>query len=108
MWVLSEYLGMKVMSIFTLPLQPVALHTGKYEWAGRPQLGDCSFRIQEVDIRFDDGEWTCQVTSSDYQTQDALSSDIARLVVRGMKSYLFGYLPPNLDPYQVGYKVKNF
>ena len=63
--------------------QPIGLHPGKYEWAGRQGSGDCSFRIREVDIQFDDGLWECQVTASTFKSQDALASRPARLVVRG-------------------------
>ena len=37
----------------------------------------------EVDIKFDDGLWECQVTASSFESQDALASKPARLVVRG-------------------------
>ena len=63
--------------------QPIGIHNGKYEWASRPSSGDCSLKIMNVDIKFDDGAWECQVTSADFQSQDALASAPARLVVRG-------------------------
>eukprot|EP00095_Tigriopus_kingsejongensis_P010153 maker-scaffold575_size133042-snap-gene-0.26 protein:Tk10153 transcript:maker-scaffold575_size133042-snap-gene-0.26-mRNA-1 annotation:"hypothetical protein DAPPUDRAFT_54063" len=62
--------------------KPVRIQEGKYEWAGRMQDGDCSLRIIEADVRFDDGEWQCQVTASAYTTDDALSSESGRVVVR--------------------------
>ena len=36
-----------------------------------------------MDIKFDDGLWECQVTASSFESQDALASKPARLVVRG-------------------------
>ena len=36
-----------------------------------------------IDIKFDDGLWECQVTASSFESQDALASKPARLVVRG-------------------------
>ena len=41
-----------------------------------------------VDIKFDDGQWECQVTSTDFQSQDALASGGARLVVRGKITFI--------------------
>lgn len=64
--------------------QPIGLHPGKYEWAGRQAGGDCSFKINEVNIQYDDGLWECQVTSSTFEAQDQLASKPARLVVRGI------------------------
>jgi hypothetical protein len=64
-------------------LQPIGLYSGKYEWAARPGSGDCSLNLIEVDIKFDDGLWECQVTASTFESQDALASKPARLVVRG-------------------------
>lgn len=72
-------------SILFSPFQPIGIHNGKYEWASRPSTGDCSLKVMNVDIKFDDGEWACQVTSADFQSQDALASQPARLVVRGMR-----------------------
>ena len=51
--------------------------------SGKPSQGDCSLEVLQVNITFDDGLWECQVTSSDFQSQDALASKPARLVVRG-------------------------
>lgn len=45
--------------------------------------GDCSLWVRSATIDFDDGLWECQVTSSDFTTQDALTSQPVRLVVRG-------------------------
>ena len=60
------------------------MYPGKYEWAGREAGGDCSFKIREVNIQYDDGLWECQVTSSTFEAQDSLASKPARLVVRGI------------------------
>ena len=62
---------------------------GKYEWAGRQGGGDCSFKINEVNIQYDDGLWECQVTSSTFEAQDQLASKPARLVVRGIYYFFF-------------------
>ena len=72
---------MKPLSLFFF--QPIGLYNGKYEWASRPGSGDCSLKLMEVDIKFDDGLWECQVTASSFESQDALASKPARLVVRG-------------------------
>ena len=62
--------------------KPVRLQDGKYEWNGRLEGGDCSLKVLKADIMFDDGGWRCQVTSSSYTADDALSSKVAKLVVR--------------------------
>ena len=67
----------------TLSFQPIGLYNGKYEWAARSGSGDCSLNIMAIDIKFDDGLWECQVTASSFESQDALASKPARLVVRG-------------------------
>lgn len=69
--------------IYAVSFQPIGLYPGKYQWSGKPSLGDCSLEVLQVNITFDDGLWECQVTSSDFQSQDALASKPARLVVRG-------------------------
>ena len=63
--------------------QPIGPEQDKYEWAESPDQGDCSIRIIGADLKYDDGLWLCQVTSSSFQTQDALKSAPAQLVVRG-------------------------
>ena len=68
-------------------MQPIGIYPGKYQWAGKPSLGDCSLEVREANITFDDGEWECQVTSSSFASQDALASKPARLVVRGESSH---------------------
>ncbi|XP_043221154.1 kin of IRRE-like protein 3 isoform X1 [Amphibalanus amphitrite] len=61
---------------------PIGPEQDKYEWAESPDQGDCSIRIIGADLKYDDGLWICQVTSSSFQTQDALKSAPAHLVVR--------------------------
>lgn len=75
-------------------LQPVGIYPKKYEWAGTTSYGmngmpsqhiggDCSLWVRAATIDFDDGAWECQVTASDFTTQDALTSQPVQLVVRG-------------------------
>lgn len=64
-------------------LQPVGMYVHKYEWSGSHEAGDCSLLIRVAQLEFDDGLWECQVTASDFTTQDALTSQPVRLVVRG-------------------------
>jgi hypothetical protein len=63
----------------------VGIYQGKYEWAGNPDVGDCSLRVMNAALEYDDGEWECQVTASDFAAQDALTSRPVKLVVRGKK-----------------------
>lgn len=84
------YLYTKLSSIFCLVillslflLQPVGMYKHKYEWYGSQETGDCSIWIKAAQLEFDDGSWECQVTASDFHTQDALTSSPVRLVVRG-------------------------
>ncbi|EFN64230.1 Kin of IRRE-like protein 3 [Camponotus floridanus] len=58
------------------------MHLKKYEWVGSPDMGDCSLWVRSATLEFDDGLWQCQVTASDFTTQDALASEPAKLVVR--------------------------
>ncbi|XP_039280051.1 irregular chiasm C-roughest protein isoform X2 [Nilaparvata lugens] len=62
--------------------KPVGIYLKKYEWAGSESDGDCSLWVRAATLEFDDGEWECQVTASDFTTQDALTSTPIRLVVR--------------------------
>ena len=70
---------------------PVGIYPGKYEWAGVSKNsdnaalddGDCSLRILDANLEYDDGVWQCQVTPSSFNTRDALISEGAELVVRG-------------------------
>lgn len=66
------------------------MHLKKYEWVGSPDIGDCSLWVRSATLEFDDGLWQCQVTASDFTTQDALASEPARLVVRGKR--ILGYI----------------
>ena len=43
---------------------PVLPRSGKYEWAGQVDDGDCSLRVLRTNIAYDDGEWRCQVNIS--------------------------------------------
>ncbi|XP_068621634.1 irregular chiasm C-roughest protein-like [Battus philenor] len=64
--------------------KPVGMHRGKYEWATpRTRMtGDCSIVIHGAKLHMDSGNWQCQVTPSNFDMQDALSSPPAALVVR--------------------------
>ena len=72
--------------------QPVGIHPGKYEWVGSSKptsagAGDCSLRIVDANLEYDDGVWQCQVTPSSFKVRDALISEGAELVVRGKHSH---------------------
>jgi hypothetical protein len=62
---------------------PVGLYEHKYEWVGEPQKGECSLRVRNASMEYDNGVWQCQVTASDFKQRDTLVSDGAELVVRG-------------------------
>ncbi|XP_047533502.1 hemicentin-2 [Vanessa atalanta] len=64
--------------------KPVGIYRGKYEWANEdsPMGGDCSLWVRAATLQLDDGQWQCQVTASNYDVQDALSSPPAALAVR--------------------------
>ena len=63
---------------------PVGIFPGKYEWAaGSPAGGDCSLRILDARLAYDDGVWQCSVTPSSYLARDALISEGAQVVIRG-------------------------
>ena len=79
---------------------PASIYPGKYEWAGQNgrvvqggeapsslEDGDCSLRILNANLEYDDGVWQCQVTPSAFNTRDALISEGAELVVRGKNIY---------------------
>ena len=42
---------------------PVGIFPGKYEWAAAsgPADGDCSLRVINASLEYDDGIWQCQV-----------------------------------------------
>ena len=56
---------------------------GKYEWAGDFESGDCSLRISDARLAYDDGVWQCSVTPSSFLVRDALISEGAQVVIRG-------------------------
>lgn len=62
---------------------PIGIYLNKYEWAGSPEDGDCSLKIFNASLEYDDGVWQCQVTPSGFASKDALISEGAKLVVRG-------------------------
>ncbi|CAH2048773.1 unnamed protein product, partial [Iphiclides podalirius] len=64
--------------------QPVGIYRGKYEWVNEHSAasGDCSLWVRAASLQLDDGQWQCQVTASNYNVQDALSSPPAALAVR--------------------------
>ena len=62
---------------------PVGAYRGKYEWAGDQEQGDCSLVILEASMEYDNGEWICQITASDFTAKDTLMSTPAKLIVRG-------------------------
>jgi hypothetical protein len=61
---------------------PIGIFPGKYEWSGNPDEGDCSLRVFNSSLEYDDGVWQCQVTPSSFKAKDALTSQGAQLVVR--------------------------
>ena len=62
---------------------PIAAFAGKYEWAGDQNKGDCSLRILQANLEYDNGGWVCQVTATSFKVKDTLISHPANLVVRG-------------------------
>ena len=62
---------------------PVGIYPTKYEWSGNPEDGDCSLKILDSSLEFDDGVWQCQVTPTNFLQKDSLISEGAQLVVRG-------------------------
>ena len=67
---------------------PVGIYPQKYEWASSPENGDCSLRILDANLEYDDGVWQCQVTPSSFSVKDALISEGAELVVRGKQGLM--------------------
>ena len=61
---------------------PTGLFSGKYEWAGDVNAGDCSLLIKDAEVEFDAGSWQCSVTASSFKARDALVSAVSQLVVR--------------------------
>ncbi|GAB6027405.1 hypothetical protein CHUAL_001676 [Chamberlinius hualienensis] len=62
--------------------RPIKTFAAKYEWSGSTEQGDCSLRIYNASLAYDDGEWECQVTDSAFDKMDSLSSGPVRVVVR--------------------------
>merc|ERR1719499_2942256 len=62
--------------------KPVGLFPEKYSLPTPMIAGNCSLTISGVDLVLDDGEWQCQVTSSNITYQDALASTPAVLSVQ--------------------------
>ena len=60
----------------------------KYDWAGNVQKGDCSILIKKANATEDEGDWECQVTYSNRDDRDSLSSPPVRLVVRGKRYFI--------------------
>ncbi|XP_043682596.1 hemicentin-1 isoform X1 [Vespula pensylvanica] len=79
---ICRVLGKRGQCIWQKDQKPIGMHLKKYEWVGSPDMGDCSLWVRSATLEFDDGLWQCQVTASDFTTQDALASEQARLVVR--------------------------
>ena len=68
---------------------PVGAYPGKYEWAGNQEEGDCSLRVLEASMEYDNGDWVCQVTASSFMERDTLMSKPANFIVRGWFSLSF-------------------
>ena len=64
---------------------PSGMFEGKYEWAGDHKKGDCSIRIIDAALEYDNAVWQCSVTPSSFRAKDALTSQGAQLVVRGKR-----------------------
>ena len=62
---------------------PIGIYPQKYEWSSTPETGDCSLKVTDASLEYDDGVWQCQVTPSTFNAKDALVSEGADLVVRG-------------------------
>ena len=62
--------------------KPVGIFPGKYSLPISGSKGDCSLRIAKVDAKLDEGSWECQVTPSNINMKDALTSFAAKLSVQ--------------------------
>ena len=62
--------------------KPVGIFPGKYSLPISSSKGDCSLRIAKVDAKLDEGSWECQVTPSNINMKDALTSFPAKLSVQ--------------------------
>ncbi len=67
--------------------KPVDPDPIKYQWVGSPEAGDCSFRVLNAELEYDDGVWQCQVPPTSYKLGDSLISEGAQLVVRRKSSH---------------------
>ncbi len=85
---------------------PVGIYPQKYEWASSPENGDCSLRILDANLEYDDGVWQCQVTPSSFSVKDALISEGAELVVRGKQGLMTSQ--NRILVYEVIGSTKNF
>ena len=61
---------------------PVGMFPLKYEWAGNKSAGDCSLLIYDAEVEYDEGNWQCQVSASDFVQGDSLISKVAELQIR--------------------------
>ena len=43
---------------------PIGIFPGKYEWSGSPADGDCTLRVINASLEYDDGIWQCQVRTT--------------------------------------------
>ena len=66
--------------------KPVGLFPGKYSLPPSTPPGDCSLTIARVDLLLDDGEWQCQVTSSNISP--ASSNKDAEKILKVMNLYI--------------------
>ena len=62
---------------------PVGMFIDKYWWEGNVLCGDCSLIIKDASTEYDNGQWQCQVTASDFKQEDTLFSNKAEVIVRG-------------------------
>ncbi len=76
---------------------PIGIYPQKYEWSATPETGDCSLRILDASLEYDDGVWQCQVTPSSFSAKDALVSEGAELVVRGEEEEVIIFVEKNFN-----------
>ncbi|CAG2102918.1 unnamed protein product, partial [Medioppia subpectinata] len=60
--------------------QAVGNIPNKYQFLRQPSNGDCSLHIYNLDPKYDEGEWQCQVTSPNIH-ESTISSDPVKVVV---------------------------
>lgn len=78
---------------------PIAAFAGKYEWAGDQSKGDCSLRILQANLEYDNGGWVCQVTATSFKEKDTLISHPANLVVRAPPTSVHLRVPGESSPF---------